>query len=73
MLLPTNKGSHKNGKIMDLILNEGGERVQRFLCFFGNYSFVLKTSRNAVKHMTLSFKMQNVPGGGGRHRFRTKS
>ena len=37
---------------------EGGSGSPNFFAFFGNVYFVLKTSKNAMKHMILSFKMK---------------
>ena len=36
----------------------GGSGSPNFFVFFGNYFFVLKTSKNAMKHITLSSKMK---------------
>ena len=54
------QGSHqKIGKIQDLVLNKGWRvRESKFLCFFGNHFFLLKTSKNAMKHVILSSKMK---------------
>ena len=43
-----------------LVLYKGGGvwEAQVFVFFFGNHFFVLKTSRNALKHMTSSFKLK---------------
>ena len=38
-------------------LNKGGGRLWEFY-FFGNHFFALQTSKNAMKHMILSFKMK---------------
>ena len=36
----------------------GGVRESYIFMFFGNHFFVLKATRNAMKHMKLSFKMK---------------
>ena len=42
-----------------LVLYKGGGLGGTSFCvFFGNHFFVLKTSRNALKHMTSSFKLK---------------
>ena len=44
---------------LDLVLNMRGVSEVLILCvFFGNYFFVLKTSRNAAERLILLFKMK---------------
>ena len=50
-----------NQKVIFGVLNKGEWGVSgslKFLCFFCNHFCVLKTSKNAMKHMILSFKMK---------------
>ena len=51
----TQGSTNKIGKIQDLVPNKGSPKL--FVFFFGNIVYT-KTSKNAVKHIILSFKMK---------------
>ena len=52
------KAVKKIGIFLDLVLYKGGGGGPKFFVFIGNHLFGLKTSRNVMKHIIISFKMK---------------
>ena len=66
-------GSYQKKLLKENFLNMGGSGISNFFVFVRYPFFLLKTSKNAMKHMILSFKMFKISDHFGVLRFQKES